>query len=261
MTASRIELQAALDALVARDPDRASSSNDIGFSQAHTHLGHALAATPAELWSAAAEQAAQLLCWLYRRQLIALGLDVVKSEPATKRVGITPGEVRRWIDLDQPAGEYRIFCSYVPDLVSAIKKLPGRRWDTKERCWRVPLSSGQPLRAMARERDLPLTAAAGAAPIPVTAPAARPAQPPRRERLISLIDERHLRVHCEYNPDIIAELHRLRARWEVTERCWRVPVYPPQRIERLAEEFEFGFSVEAAHALDLALHALLEQDE
>ena len=259
MQASRQELAAALRYLVGLDPDHARSANEIGFSQAHTHLGHALVAAPVECWSERAEQAARVLCWHYRGQLIAAGLQSDTQAPADTTLNIHPADVRRWIESDAVSMEYRIFCAYDPGIVAAIKAIPGRNWDSLARCWRVPFASGKALRAFALRYGIALTAEAAATPIPIMSPPPTAPVKMRRERLISLADPQHLSVQSEYDAAIVAELHRIGGRWNGMARTWLIPIHPPRRVEALADQFEFGFSVEAAHALDMALEAILRQ--
>lgn len=70
-------LQAALQTLAARDTDRASTQNGIGFSQADGVLGHSLANQPAASWTARQYSAAYRIVRRYSRTQVAVNFDVL----------------------------------------------------------------------------------------------------------------------------------------------------------------------------------------
>jgi len=245
------ELAAALASLAAHDPDRASSRNDVGFSQAHTHLGHALLKMPLECWDAQAVQAARGLCWHYRKQLQAEGINLSLSDPGVSLAGFRRGESLQWIDFNPTSGEYSIFTHYDPALVQRIKSLPGRRWDGAAKCWRVPAWARDEVLSFSGSEHMLLTNAAQAA-APAPRPVVRKHEPrqPRPHLIDVAEDEDHLAILFEYDAALVEAAKRLGGRWR--NRSWVVPLHPVERIESFADSYGFGLSAEAMQLVDLA---------
>jgi hypothetical protein len=251
MSQDLTKLVAALKLLASHDPDRAVSRNNVGFSQAHTHLGHTLLAMPLECWSANAVAAAEALCWHYRKQLAADGMvDVVTSDPGISLAGFRRGEDLQWIDFDSDKAEYGVHTRYDPALVQRIKELPGRRWDGIGKCWRVASWARDEVRNFASKEHIPLSdeasrAEAGERPKPKVTYA--PRQP--RPHLIDVADADHLSISFEYDAAIVEAAKRIGGRWRPP--TWVVPLRPVEKIEDFADRYGFGLTDEAMQIIDL----------
>jgi superfamily II DNA or RNA helicase len=170
-------LQAAIAALASRC-DFAQEQDGAGFNKSDTGIGHRLAALPTELWTADEARDAYDRIRKYAKQLESYGVDyraIPKPELPderpinwTRRVGLVRAATAKGATLsaadkaheeklaterrqaDEVAGRrvtleggsFRVAFPYRPDLVAAVKCIPGRkRFDGATKTWLLDAGS------------------------------------------------------------------------------------------------------------------------
>lgn len=140
-------------ALAARDTDRATERNRVGYNGSDSGFGNRLAATPVQRWTAANRRAAWEMLRKYRKQLAAYGVDygaiaepsAVEGDGSAARRVWRPG---RYQLAFSGAGLFVMRAAYDERLVEAQKAIPGRRWDGTASANTFPLSSAREVKAL-----------------------------------------------------------------------------------------------------------------
>ena len=130
--------------------DGAQTEDGQGFAQCDVSFGHRLAATPEDAWTM--EMAAQgyKIVRKYQNQLRQAGFDVDDiDEPKT-----VAREGRRLIkSITVGESGFVVGFSYDADLVSAIKRVRGARFQARDKTWLIPLEQGNALKLFAELYD------------------------------------------------------------------------------------------------------------
>jgi hypothetical protein len=145
-------LHGAVSYLATLDTDHARDENGIGYSQADTHVGHEMAATPPDAWGPELVEFARHLVRKYRGQLQGSCEDLEATGP----IAFTPSHARQLAEKAQAAcgrsvnvegsgrtitleaGEIVVRFPYNADLVAECRKIQGRRWDAVGKVNRFP---------------------------------------------------------------------------------------------------------------------------
>ena len=168
-------LHAAAAAILSDDPDRAATENGVGYSKADGSIGRAIVAVPPAEWDAEFTRTAWVVLRKYRGQLERQGIDFAAipeppAEAATDRDHVRHVAAPRLAEagaravaaessVDYRDGEYVVtFVQYDSKLVSAVKAIPGRRWNGKANV--LPETSALKVAEFADSYGLALTDAA-----------------------------------------------------------------------------------------------------
>lgn len=111
---------------------------DIGFYKMDAPFGHKLAIIPEASWTLRQRRAAWAMLRKYRGQLSDLGIDY-SAIPEPPQLDPAEKKPDRLITIDD-AGYVRFRFPYDPALVSAVKTIPGARFDGAKKNWYLKLS-------------------------------------------------------------------------------------------------------------------------
>jgi SNF2 family DNA or RNA helicase len=130
-------LKAAIDYLAGNDPDQASELNGVGFNKFDAPLGHSLSIKDESQWTPRQARAAWRLLAKYHGQLSAAGIDYnAIPEPAAPQ---SDNGSRKLVACNDK--NFVVSFAYDPALVSAVKELPGRKFDSASKKWTVPANA------------------------------------------------------------------------------------------------------------------------
>ena len=134
---------------------------------------------------------------------------VVSGEPARDVRPETPGPIGVLRVRDAQTLEIA-FDGFHPDAVAAVKKLPGRRWDSTARAWTVPAQSLKAARRLAERLGLEVD------------PAVAELQTTAAARLSLEADQ--IGVRTPYLPALRDELRAIGGRWQRAHSRWLLPL-------------------------------------
>jgi SWI/SNF-related matrix-associated actin-dependent regulator 1 of chromatin subfamily A len=223
------DLSMSAQALAASDGDYAQEQNGVGFSQADTYFGHELAATPAALWPEDVVIAGIGMLRHYRSQLD--GIVDTSRWPSITRAGD-----RTLNRIGAEGDRFMFHFRYDPDLVDAVKRLPGRRYNAAERVWTAGAGAHDVIESWASDHgfvllddaaDLIERCAAGK----VEDDAAYAG----RGRLV-LVDDHHVAFEFPgYDADAVEAVKQLpERRWDSTSKRWLIPTPYASAAEKVA---------------------------
>ncbi len=129
-------LEAAVSTLAARC-DGAAAEDGQGFNRIDAALGRRLAQTPVSRWTPRQRRAAWTMLAKYRGQLAGLSIDY-GAIPAPPVPEATERAIN-WAGVAEDGG-FVVGFGYDPELVDAVKRIPGRRFQSEDKTWAVPAS-------------------------------------------------------------------------------------------------------------------------
>lgn len=129
------DLKSAIDYLAGNDPDLASTLNGVGFNKFDAPLGHSLAEKSVEQWTPRQTRAAWRMLAKYHGQLSAAGIDysAIPEPPAPQN-----GSAKLIGANDK---NFVVSFAYDPALVTAVKEIPGRKFDGASKKWTIPANA------------------------------------------------------------------------------------------------------------------------
>ena len=137
--------------------DGAATLDGVGFNGVDAPFGHSIAHRPLDKWTPKMARAAYQMIRKYRKQLSAHGINydamhdpktqdfVVKTKaPTTNNNKTKPVQCTavpaQDCTIDRDADFFIIKFGYNAGIVNAVKALPGRRFNGKDKYWTVPFS-------------------------------------------------------------------------------------------------------------------------
>lgn len=224
-------------ALAACDVDRATEDNGIGFSANDTGFGHRLANSDPASWGEQLTADAWHTLRRYKRQLLTLGLDFdLIPEPALPRSDDRRSG-QRLVTADHNG--YVLTFPYSPEIVAAVKEVPGRRWNPEQKVWSAPLSSGAAIRALCATHGFTASEAAQTAMTAENPPEAHTA------RVTGTVKIRGPKFHLSfaYDPAAVAAIKEIPGRrWNPDDRVWIVPITSVRQMMAFCEEYGIDMS-------------------
>lgn len=206
--------------------DGARTRDDAGFNGTDAAFGRSLARVPAEAWGTEATAEAYAILRKYKKQLHNLGVDyeAIDAPPAEAGRG---RDALRAVDLAD--GRFVIRFRYDPELVSAVKAVPGRSFDGASKCWTAPLSSAGALATWAERHKFLLTTSAAE----VVAGAGPAVVPPTGT--VELAGS-FLVIRFDYDPKLVDSVRAIPGRsWDGGAKVWRVPTTSIRSVRAFAE--------------------------
>lgn len=128
-------LKSAIDTLHALNDDAATAQNGIGFNKFDTPFGAALAEKDEAAWTPRQAHGAWLMLAKYARQLSGAGIDYAAIPEPPKP---TDAAQAKRIAVTDDGKKFIVHFGYDPALVTAVKELPGRRFDGAGKLWTLP---------------------------------------------------------------------------------------------------------------------------
>lgn len=231
---AKSELWRACKELAARC-DGASTADGVGFNGTDAASGRMLANTPSSLWPDEWVGPVATMLHKYRGQLSEYGVDPARLVPLEYDDG---GPIRvadiRTVTLDDSGRWLVMRFGYDPNVVTAVRGLPGRQWDAEHKLWKVPLSRRDRVVAFAEQWSFLVEPAVLTAQPPAAAPAGT----------VSL-DGEELTLRFDRQWSMIAAVKALPSRrWDAGDRAWRVPVHLVRMVRSLAQEFSWATTPE-----------------
>lgn len=281
LTDTAEQLQTAAQALAARDSDRASEMNGVGFNKSDGWFGHALATMPIDEWSVDVTVHAYRTLRKYAKQLAAYGVEF--SEIPEPDVEWTPGHRTKarddawnrsarpgpavdttvrveFADPGDPTVGVTVSFPYDPDNVARVKAIGGGRFERDTKAWAFegPLGSKQRAGLAVFIEQTGADSNVDVADL-VTADEAEAAReeaakPAKRIELIDG-DTRHVRVVFPYDPAVVHAVKQLPgAKFSEKDgaKFWRVPVSASEGLVAVAREHGFTAASEVHAALGSA---------
>jgi hypothetical protein len=270
MSTTTATLEQAVQALAARDEDRAQVENGMGYSKADSWIGHALAAIPAAEWGEEATYAAWAMLRKYRGQLSGYGIDfdaiTVPAEPeygadaardtartmayhwrVEKRRAERRSELVPKITLEETA--FSVMFPYDQELVAAIREVPERHWDGGRKRWMVGAKGAAALAAWAEKFGAVMTPEAERELAKLAEwSAEEAAKPAKRVEL----DGDMLLVYFPYDARLVDQMRGLNGKWDGKATRWQVAKSRAAKLIEVARAHEFHIAPE----LEQAMHAL-----
>ena len=123
--------------LLVEQCDGARSQDNVGFNKLDAAFGHYLAKLPYSQWTDAQKKVAYNMLKKYAVQLKGLGIDFIELPVVPLIVSSTSNRTISLLDNKY----FIIRFNYRPELVNAVKQLPGRKWHRTKKYWTVPWSN------------------------------------------------------------------------------------------------------------------------
>lgn len=266
-------LSAAMKALAALDGDHARERNKEGFSQADTHIGHALAEIPESEWGVEEGWTAYCLARTYQGQLRGLGIEFAEIEAPTKPAiderdarEITRGiayehrvaKRRKSIfpTISLVAAGFKVEFEYKPELVAGVKEIDGRRYDAGGKFWTVPAKGAAGLALYAEKFGAAMdTETARILSECEEAAIEEAKKPPKRMELTG----EKITVISPYDAALVSELKAIGGRWN--GEVWQVSTGQIAKTIEIGKRYGFWLQPELEVAADALVTMLAEKVE
>jgi SWI/SNF-related matrix-associated actin-dependent regulator 1 of chromatin subfamily A len=122
--------------------DGAAMEDGAGFNKYDTDFGHALAVEPPDRWSLRKRRSAWVMLKKYRKQLQRYGIAYEQIpepilETPTQTISTMRPQFRRVV-LRPTEKLFAIMFPYDANLVTAVKRIPGARFEGSTKAWLIP---------------------------------------------------------------------------------------------------------------------------
>jgi len=134
--------------------DGAFRLDGAGYNKADTYFGHKLAELPAEKWTPRQRRYAWVMIRKYKKQLSLVGIEYEAIPvPSVVKGGEKQSDIRVLRLGEDSSIEFHF--PFDPDLIRAVRMLPGRKYDPTRKVWSVPPKPQvlEPLMKLASEFD------------------------------------------------------------------------------------------------------------
>jgi superfamily II DNA or RNA helicase len=225
----RQRVHGAVKAIAARC-DGAFAEDGVGFNGTDTAFGKMIADLPVTAVADEALAGAYQMLKKYRRQLLDVGIDYDQLTVPVDKTLSRKSDVR---SVFRDGNDFRIVFGYDPDLVSAVKQLPERRFDRDSKSWLVPIEFVNEVEAFGKLHNFAMDV--GSVPAGLVA---------RKNGSVSLLDG-ELVLKFNYDPLVHDRVRQLPSRrFDVSTKSWRVPLYLVKPCKALAERFDWDVAPE-----------------
>lgn len=224
--------------------DGAQTEDGVGFNGTDSALGRRLADTPWQMWDPDWVSSVAQMLVKYKRQLTGFGVDVATIAQLAADDDSDGDPLRaasiRTAQLDESGRWIVLSFGYDPEVVNAVKALPGRQWMAEAKSWRIPLSRRVLLADLVKRFGFVVDPAIASAKAPETA----------RGTVTLEGDELALRFDREFG--VIAAVKDLaNRRWDPERTAWFVPTYLIRPVRELAEKFGWLVAPEVVALADV----------